>query len=107
MYYPDFAAAAHPEETGRPFEGDLDASDVGWAFELTQHGRAHGTPRIVAVVARPFNATEQSWTTMEREMYALWKGVTHMDRFTQGFLVYCNTDHKNNTFVESLLENRK
>jgi hypothetical protein len=44
---------------------------------------------------------------MEREVYALWKGVTHMDRFTKGFLVYCYTDHKNNTFVESLLENRR
>ena len=67
MHYPDFKAASNPDDSGRPFEMFIDASDYGWAAVLTQQLEPHGTPKIIAVVAHPFNATQQGWSAMERE----------------------------------------
>ena len=71
LHYPDFVAAAHPDESGRPFEVFVDASDYGWAGVLTQRMVPHGTPKIIAIVCHPLNATQQGWSAMERELFAL------------------------------------
>ena len=44
---------------------------------------------------------------MERELYALWQGVLSHDRLIRGFKVYSYIDHKNNTFTEAQLDNRR
>ena len=44
---------------------------------------------------------------MERELYALWQGVTQHDRLIKGFKIYVYIDHKNNLFTEAQLDNRR
>ncbi len=44
LHHPDFQAAANPEESGRPFEIFIDASDYGWAACLCQRAEPHGPP---------------------------------------------------------------
>ena len=44
---------------------------------------------------------------MERELYAMWNGVVDHDRFVKGLRFILYTDHKNNTFEEALLDNRR
>ena len=44
---------------------------------------------------------------MERELYALWRGVVEHERFIKGFTTYCYIDHKNNIFTEAQLDNRR
>ena len=44
---------------------------------------------------------------MERELYALWQGVTGHEKFLRGLLSYVYIDHKNNLFAESMLDNRR
>ena len=107
LHHPDFQAASHPEESGRPFEIFIDASDYGWAGVLCQRLVPHGTPKIIAIVCHPLNATQQGWSAMERELYALHGSVTELDRYTKGFLVYAYIDHKTNLFLDALLDNRR
>ena len=67
----------------------------------------HGTPKIIAIVCHPLNATQQGWSAMERELFALRGSVTELDRYTKAFLVVAYIDHKNNLFLDALLENRR
>ena len=80
LHHPDFEAASRPAESGRPFEIFIDASDYGWAAVLCQRQEPHGPPRIIDVVAKGFSDTQLRWPAMERELYALWQGVTPMDK---------------------------
>ena len=103
----DFDAAAHPEESGRPLEIFIDASDFGWCATLTQRLVPHGTPKIIAIIAKGFSDVQQRWSAMERELYALWQGVVGHERLIKGFKTFCYIDHKNNLFSEAQLDNRR
>ena len=107
LYHVDYEAAAHPNESGRPYEMFIDASDYGWAATLCQRQEPMGAPKIVGVVAKGFSDVQQRWSAMERELYALWQGVLAHDRMIRGFQVYCYIDHKNNIFSEAQLDNRR
>ena len=63
---PDFAAAAEPWRSGRPFEAWFDASDHGWCVCLTQRDVAGGTPRIIAMISKSFVDEATRWSAFER-----------------------------------------
>ena len=100
LYHPDVQAAAHPELSGRPFEIFVDASDYGWAAVLTQREEPHGAPKIIDIIAKGFQDAQLRWSAMERELYALWQGVTGLEKLIKGFHTYVHMDHKNNLFTE-------
>ena len=107
LHHIDFAAAENPDESGRPLELFIDASDYGWCATLCQRQTPHGAPKIISCVAKGFDETQLKWSAMERELYALWKGVLAHDKYLRGFFVYAYTDHKNSLFSNALLENRR
>jgi len=103
----DYVAASKPEESGRPFEMFVDASDYGWAATLCQRPEPMRAPKIVSIVAKGFSDVQQRWSAMERELYALWQGVVGHERMIRGFKCYCCIDHKNNIFTDAQLDNRR
>ena len=103
----DYEAASKPEESGRPLEMFVDASDYGWAATLCQRPEPGKAPKIIAVIAKGFTDVQQRWSAMERELYALWQGVVGHERLIKGFRCYCYIDHKNNVFSDAQLDNRR
>ena len=107
LLHPDYIAASKPWETGRPFEIFVDASDYGWCAVLCQRPTPHAAPMIIGMISKGFSDTQLRWSAMERELYALWQGVTGFERLIRGFKVYVYMDHKNNLYSEALLDNRR
>ena len=107
LHHVDYIAAARPDQSGRPLEMFVDASDFAWAACLRQRLEPHGTPKIVAVACKAFSDVQQRWSAMERELYALHQCVLGHDRPIRGFKVYCYIDRKNNLFSEAQLDNRR
>ena len=107
LHHPDFGAAAGWLESGRPFEIFVDASDFAWAAVLCQRDEPHGPPRVIDIVAKGFTDVQLRWSAMERELYALWQGVTGLDHLIQGFRTYVYMDHKNNLFTEAQFDIRR
>ena len=103
----DYDAAASPEESGRPYEMFIDASDYGWCACLCQRPEPGKAPNIVSIIAKGFTDVQQRWSAMERELYALWQGVVGHERMSRGFKVFCYIDHKNNVFSDAQLDNRR
>ena len=85
----------------------MDASDYGWAAVLTQRMEPHGPPKIIDIIAKGFDDVQLRWSAMERELYALWKGVVGFGRLIKGFPTFVYMDHKNNLFTEAQLDNRR
>ena len=107
LVHVDYDAAENPEISGRPLEVFIDASDYGFCATLTQRLTPHGAPKIIAMVAKAFADVQLRWSAMERELYALWFGVTSHERVIKGFLTFCYIDHKNNLFSAAMLDNRR
>ena len=80
----------------------VDASDYGWAGVLTQRVTPHGAPKILSMIAKAFDSTQQRWSAMERELYGLWQAVVGHEKYLRGLLCYVYIDHKNNLFTESM-----
>ena len=107
LHHPRLDEAAHPAESGCPFEMFIDASDYAWATVLTQREVPHGAPKIVSIKGKSFDSTQQRWSAMERELYASWQGIVQHESLIKGFKVYAYIDHKNNIFSEAQLDNRR
>ena len=107
FFHPDYAAAQDPAKSGRPLEVFIDASDFGWAAVLCQRLKPRGAPKIISVISKAFDPTQLRWSAMERELYALWQGVTGHEKYLRGLLSYVCIDHKNNLLAESMLDNRR
>ena len=75
LHHIDYEAAEAPAESGRPLELFVDASDIGWCATLYQRLEQHGAPKIVSMICKGFKDVEVRWSAMERELYALWRGV--------------------------------
>ena len=105
LHHVDYVGAAQPDQSGRPLEMFVDASDYAWAACLCQRLEPHGTPKIVALACKGFSDAQLRWSVMERELYALHQGVLGHDRLIRGFKVYCYIDHNNNLFSEAQLDN--
>ena len=56
---------------------------------------------------KSFGATEQAWSTFERELYGLKESLVACDKFIKGFPEIVYTDHKNNLFTGGLLANKR
>jgi hypothetical protein len=87
LHHPDYVAASVPWESGRPFEIFVDASDYGWSVVLCQRPKPHAAPKIICIHAKAFSDTQLRWSAMERELYAMWQGVTSLERLIRGFKV--------------------
>ena len=74
---------------------------------LTQRLVPHGAPKIVSLIAKGFKDVETRWSAMERELFALWRGVVEHEKLIKGFLCFVYIDHKNNLFSEAQLDNRR
>ena len=107
LIHVDFEAAANPHKSGRPLEMFIDASDYGWCGCLVQRLTPQGAPKLISIICKAFDDTQLRWSAMERELYALWRGVVEHERLIKGFKVYCYIDHKNNIFSEAQLDNRR
>jgi hypothetical protein len=107
LIHMDHEAAAKPEESGRPLEMFVDASEYGWAATLCQRPVPHRAPKVISIVAKSFLDVQQRWSAMERELYALWQGVVGHERLIRGFKTYCFIDHKNNLFTKAQLDNMR
>ena len=90
----DYIAAADPSNSGRPLEAFIDASDIGWGLTLTQRQTPGGLHVPVAVYNRSWTATEQAWSTFERELAGLREGLAAINHLSKGFLVIAYTDHQ-------------
>ena len=88
LAHPYYEPAQNPVESGRPLEVFIDASDFGWAAVLCQRPRAHSAPKIISVISKAFDPTQLRWSAMERELYALWQGVTGHGEYLRGLLSY-------------------
>lgn len=102
----DYAKAADPE-SGCPIELYVDASDIAWGATLAQRREKDGPLRPVAVVGRGFSATEQGWSTFERELCGLREALMATYTLTKGFVIIVYTDHRNNLFTDALFANKR
>ena len=66
LAHPDYEAAQKPLQSGRPLDLFVDASDYGWCGCLCQRPHPKSAPKIIAIVARPFDETQLRWSAMER-----------------------------------------
>ena len=69
LHHPKFEDAAHPEESGCPYEMFIDAIDYAWEAVPPQRLEPHGAPKIISIKGKAFDATQQRWSAMERESY--------------------------------------
>ena len=59
VHHVDFNAAARPQESGRPYEMFVDASDYGWCALLGQRPAPGMAPKIVSILAKGFTDVQQ------------------------------------------------
>ncbi|CAD7973300.1 unnamed protein product [Amoebophrya sp. A120] len=91
----DVEAARAWRTSGRPIEVFIDASDIACSFVVTQRPAPHQKPQPVYFQSKTWNPTERSWSTMEKEIFAMhyWclEGADEVSRYE--YLLYF--DHKN------------
>ena len=68
--------------------------DYGWSVVLCQRARPHAAPKIICIHAKAFSDTQLRWSAVKRDLYAMWQGVTTLERHIRGFKVYVCMDHK-------------
>jgi len=71
-----------------------DASTQGIGAVLLQRGGVHGD-QPVAYLSRCFNPTEQRWSTIEQEAFALYFAIKQWSHFLDGRHFEVQTDHRN------------
>ena len=106
LYMPDYKAAQDPE-SGRPLGLFVGACDYGWGCTLAQRQTRQGAPKPIACFSKSFNATEQAWSTFERELCGLKESLISVDHLIKGFPLVVYTDRKANLFTSSLLANTR
>ena len=107
LVQPDWAAAARPWESGRPFLIMIDASNIAWCVALCQQDRVGGPPRIIAFISRGFDKVAQNWSAFEREFAGLRDGYDAVKNYVEGFEVFVLFDHKNLERAEVVIHNRR
>eukprot|EP00392_Amoebophrya_sp_AT5.2_P016285 g16545.t1 len=88
---PDYDAAASLE---RPFEVFTDASLHRYAWAICQRNK-EGQLRIWKCSSHSFDSTQQKWSTLERELFAIVDFIKVGYPFIQGRRWLLYSDHKN------------
>ena len=85
----------HPDP-GKPWIIKTDASKTAIAGVLLQPHDVCGTTREVPVTFFSYNltGTQQSWSTTERELYAIYVAVRKLHYLIYGGRITIRTDHK-------------
>lgn len=87
----------------RPFQLQVDASQVGAGAVLLQGGEEDGVLRPVCFFSRKFNRYQSNYSVIEKEALALVWAIQHFEVYVGGgvpLVVY--TDHNPLTFLKSL-----
>ncbi|KAG9389429.1 Chromo (CHRromatin Organization MOdifier) domain [Carpediemonas membranifera] len=71
-----------------------DASDVGIGGVLTN---SEGNP--VAYFAKTLSSTQRRWSTIEKECFAIFHGITKLRRYLAGRVFEIHTDHRDLTYM--------
>ena len=104
---PDWEAASRPWESGRPFEGFLDASDLSWCVALCQRDKPGGTPRLIAFICKSFSDEATRWSAFEREFFCFKEGYAAIAKYVTGFKIFMYFDNKNIERAEVCLKSRR
>lgn len=80
MYFPDI---------NQHFYLDSDASDSGIGSVIYQD------KGIVGLMSKKFNNSQSHYTTIEKEMYAIYYSVLYLKNLISGSQLYIKTDNKN------------
>ena len=65
----------------------------------------NGRKKIIAVTSHTFNATEQNWSTTEREAYAIKWATSKFDYFLRNRPFVILTDHRSLTYLDHRIFN--
>lgn len=79
-----------------------DASDVGIGAHLVQKTDADAE-HTLAFFSQVFSPTQQRWSTIEQEAYAIFAAIKHWDHFVWGRRFEVETDHRNLVFIHRCL----
>lgn len=88
LQYPDFS---------KPFKITVDASNEACGGVLTQEYDGHDLP--VAYFSRAFQKGERNKATIEKELLAIYHGITFFKPYIYGTKFTVNSDHKPLTFL--------
>ena len=75
-----------------------DASTVGVGGVLFQMGKG-GKEVPVAFVSKAFNETEQKWSTIEQEAFAVYHCIRQLEHYLRGHKFTIESDHRNLTYM--------
>ncbi len=87
-------------DTTQGFELEVDASNKGIGGTLTQNNK------IIGFFSKQLLQSQQNYSIMEKEMFAVMKSCEHFQKITQGSKIIIYTDHANLLFEGSNLSNR-
>ena len=89
------ATALQSPQYSAPFIIHTDASNVACGASLSQLDEGTGKARPIAFVSQKFSKTQQNWSTIERETYALIYALKQFDYFIflTPFDITCYCDH--------------
>lgn len=82
----------------RPIILRTDASTLGVGGVLFQMGE-EGRERPIAFVSKAFNETEQRWSTIEQEAFAIFYCIRQLEHYLRGHKFEVQTDHRNLTYM--------
>ncbi|KAF9760824.1 Transposon Tf2-6 polyprotein [Nosema granulosis] len=82
------------------FKLQCDASDIGMGAVLYQE---HG---VISYYSKKFNAIEQNYSIVEKEMFAIMKSLDFFRTLIQGFTIQIETDSRNCIFENKVISKR-
>lgn len=78
----------------------VDSSDIASGVVLLQR-TADGMQQILAFVSPKFSGPSKSWSTYEKEAFAMCHAVSQLSRYLAGKFFILLTDHRNLVWIES------
>ncbi len=85
----------HHPRPGSKLHFHSDASDIGVGGMLSDE---NGRPLVY--FSAVLNSTQRRWSTIEKECYALYFGITKCRRYLSGRHFVAHTDHRNLVFID-------
>ena len=98
------AVMLHHPDSKCPTKLTVDASDFAIGAELSQ--LQHGFWKPIAFFSRKLSATQQRYSTFDRELLAIYSAIRHFRYFLDGRPFCILTDHKPLTYAFSSVADR-